>query len=144
MKKKYPGVETIDFSKIKKGSSVTERLKLMTEGNRGPDVAIDCTAGEYAKSWTHYFEMLLGLETDTSDMVNEMITSTRNFGRCGLTGVYVGFVSCISAVLAGGHDITSRLLYIRPTTSTLVLSWNVVFVLSAMVRLQCTCIGRTY
>jgi len=93
MKKKYPGVETIDFSKIKKGSSVTERLKLMTEGNRGPDVAIDCTAGEYAKSWTHYFEMLLGLETDTSDMVNEMITSTRNFGRCGLTGVYVGFTN---------------------------------------------------
>ena len=76
---------------------MTEQLKLMTEGNRGPDVAIDCTAGEYAKSWTHYFEMLLGLETDTSDMVNEMITSTRNFRRCGLTGVYVGFVSQVPA-----------------------------------------------
>ena len=83
---------------------MTEQLKLMTEGSRGPDVAIDCTAGEYAKSWTHYFEMLLGLETDTSDMVNEMITSTRNFGRCGLTGVYVGFVSHVPA------DVRSKLL----------------------------------
>ncbi|KAF3001786.1 hypothetical protein E8E13_001620 [Curvularia kusanoi] len=92
MREKYPSVEMIDFSKLKKGGSVTEELKKLTN-QRGPDVAIDCTAGEYAKSWAHYFEMLLGLETDTSEMVNEMITSTRNFGRCGLTGVYVGYTN---------------------------------------------------
>jgi threonine dehydrogenase-like Zn-dependent dehydrogenase len=37
--------------------------------------------------------MMLGLETDTSELINEMITSTRNFGRCGITGVYVGFTN---------------------------------------------------
>jgi hypothetical protein len=37
--------------------------------------------------------MMLGMETDTSEIVNEMITSVRNFGRYGITGVYVGFVS---------------------------------------------------
>ena len=68
-------------------------------GRRGPDVSIECAAGEYAKGWTHYFEMLVGLETDTSEIVNEMITSTRNFGRCGITGVYVGFVSFNSSLL---------------------------------------------
>lgn len=92
MKEKYPKVETLDYSSLKKGESVTSRLKEMVDG-RGPDVALECVAGEYAKGWAHYFEMMLGMETDTSEIVNEMITSVRNFGRCGITGVYVGFVS---------------------------------------------------
>jgi threonine dehydrogenase-like Zn-dependent dehydrogenase len=92
VKERYPNVETLDFSTLGKGESVTSKLKEMCN-NRGPDVSIECAAGEYAKGWAHYFEMLLGLETDTSEIVNEMITSTRNFGRCGITGVYVGFVS---------------------------------------------------
>ena len=92
IKKQYPKAETIDYSKLGKGESVTSKLKEMLDG-RGPDVALECAAGEYAKGWAHYFEMLLGMETDTSEIVNEMITSVRNFGRCGITGVYVGFTN---------------------------------------------------
>lgn len=40
--------------------------------------------------------MLMALETDTNEIVNEIITGTRNFGRCGLTGVYVEDLSCLS------------------------------------------------
>lgn len=98
MREKYPHVETIDFGKLRKGESVTNKLKEMCD-QRGPDVSIECAAGEYAKGWKHYFEMLLSLETDTSEIVNEMITSTRNFGRCGITGVYVGFVSFAPTLL---------------------------------------------
>lgn len=43
--------------------------------------------------WIHYFEILLGFETDTSEIVNEMITSTRKYGRCGITGAYMGFTN---------------------------------------------------
>ena len=85
-------METLDFSALPKGESVTSKLKEMVDG-RGPDVALECVAGEYPKGWAHYFEMMLGFETDSSEIVNEMITSVRNFGRCGITGVYVGFVS---------------------------------------------------
>ncbi|KAJ4318175.1 hypothetical protein N0V94_004541 [Neodidymelliopsis sp. IMI 364377] len=92
MRKKYPAVETIDFGKLKKGESVTKELMKMCS-DRGPDVSIECAAGEYAKTWSHCFEILMGLETDTSEIVNEMITSTRNFGRCGITGVYVGYTN---------------------------------------------------
>jgi len=92
LREKYPAVETIDFSKLKTGESVSKKLKELC-GHRGPDVSIECAAGEYAKSWSHYFQMLLGFETDTSEIVNEMITSTRNFGRCGITGVYVGYTN---------------------------------------------------
>ncbi|KAK6951484.1 hypothetical protein Daesc_008019 [Daldinia eschscholtzii] len=37
--------------------------------------------------------MTLGAETDTSEIVNEMIEGVRNFGRCGITGVYVGYTN---------------------------------------------------
>ena len=81
----------MNYTDLPKGESVTSQLKKMEHG--GPDVALECASGEYAKGWAHYFETLLGLETDTSEIVNEMITSVKNFGRCGITGVYVGFVS---------------------------------------------------
>lgn len=91
VKSKFPKVETLDFTHLPKGQSVTSQLKSMVHG--GPDVAIECVAGEYAKGWGHYFEILLGAETDTSEIVNEMIASVKNFGRCGITGVYVGYTN---------------------------------------------------
>jgi threonine dehydrogenase-like Zn-dependent dehydrogenase len=90
-KQKIPKVETLNFTDLPKGDSVTSALKKMEHG--GPDVALECIAGEYAKGWAHYFEMMLGAETDTSEIINEMITSVKNFGRCGVTGVYVGFTN---------------------------------------------------
>lgn len=92
VKSKYPNIETIDYSALPSGTTVTSKLKEMVD-NRGPDVALECVAGEYAKGWAHYFELMLGMETDTSEIVNEMISSVRNYGRCGITGVYVGYVS---------------------------------------------------
>lgn len=91
VKKILPKLETIEYSNLTKGESVTSTLKKMCDG-RGPDVAIECAAGEYTKGWAHYFERLLGMETDTPELINEMITSVRGFGRCGITGVYAGYV----------------------------------------------------
>lgn len=91
VKEKIPKVETLNYTDLPKGHSVTSMLKEMEHG--GPDVALECVAGEYAKGWAHYFEMLIGAETDTSEIVNEMITSVKNYGRCGITGVYVGFTN---------------------------------------------------
>ncbi|PWY86380.1 alcohol dehydrogenase [Aspergillus sclerotioniger CBS 115572] len=91
VKSKIPKLETLDFTKLPRGESITSELKKMVPG--GPDVALDCTSGEYAKGWAHYFEMLLGMETDTSEMLNEMITSVRPFGRIGVTGVYAGYTN---------------------------------------------------
>jgi threonine dehydrogenase-like Zn-dependent dehydrogenase len=91
VKQKYPNVETIDFSNLEKGETVTSTLKKMVP--RGPDVALECVAGEYPKGWLHAIEITAGLETDTSEILNEMITSVKNYGRIGITGVYVGFTN---------------------------------------------------
>ncbi|KAM7205437.1 S-glutathione dehydrogenase [Naviculisporaceae sp. PSN 640] len=86
----------VDFKKLSFGvtnkETVVSKLKELTDG-RGPDVAIECAAGEYAKGWMHWLEMLTGAETDTSEILNEMIEGVRNYGRAGITGVYVGYTN---------------------------------------------------
>ena len=117
VKSKYPKIETLNFTDLPKGESITSQLKKMAHG--GPDVALECVAGEYAKGWAHYFELMLGMETDTSEIINEMITSVKNFGRCGVTGVYAGFVS-----LALFNDL-HKLICHSAITSTSARSWSV-------------------
>ncbi|KAI9881411.1 MAG: hypothetical protein M1830_003418 [Pleopsidium flavum] len=90
-KSKMPKLETLNYTTLPRGRTVTAELKDMVHG--GPDVALECVAGEYAKGWAHYFELMLGFETDTSEIINEMITSVKSFGRCGITGVYVGYTN---------------------------------------------------
>ncbi|KAK0905903.1 hypothetical protein LTR91_013055 [Friedmanniomyces endolithicus] len=92
VKSKYPRVELVDFSKLSNTKGVVNRLKEMVDG-RGPDVALECVAGEYPKSIVHKLEMAAGLETDTPEILNEMIESVRNYGRVGITGVYVGYTN---------------------------------------------------
>jgi threonine dehydrogenase-like Zn-dependent dehydrogenase len=94
-------LEVVDFKKlshgITSGKTVVDRLKELCDG-RGPDVALECAAGEYAKGWAHWLEMAVGAETDTSEIINEMIEGVRNYGRCGVTGVYVGYVCFVSTL----------------------------------------------
>ncbi|KAI8623105.1 GroES-like protein [Xylariaceae sp. FL1651] len=89
-------LELIDFKKLSFGvtnkETVVSKLKELC-GGRGPDAALECVAGEYAKGWMHWLEMMLGAETDTSEIINEMIEGVREFGRCGITGVYVGYTN---------------------------------------------------
>nr|POE52280.1 s-(hydroxymethyl)glutathione dehydrogenase [Quercus suber] len=92
VKQKYPRVETVDFSTLKGTKAVVTKLKEMVDG-RGPDVALECVAGEYPKGWLHTIELATGLETDTSEILNEMIESVRNYGSVGITGVYVGYTN---------------------------------------------------
>lgn len=109
VKSKIPKTETLNFTDLPEGESITSQLKKMEHG--GPDVGLECVAGEYPRKsyfafsnslfdtdnttegWAHYFEILLGAETDTSEIINEMIASVKNFGRVGITGVYVGFMN---------------------------------------------------
>ncbi|KAK4466349.1 putative Zn-dependent dehydrogenase [Cladorrhinum samala] len=87
----------IDYKKLSFGvtnkETVVSKLKEVCNGGRGPDAAIECAAGEYAKGWMHWLEMSIGAETDTSEILNEMVEGVRNYGRAGITGVYVGYTN---------------------------------------------------
>lgn len=86
----------VDYKQLSFGvttkETVVSKLKELC-GGRGPDCAIECAAGEYAKGWAHWLEMMVGAETDTSEIINEMIEGVRNYGRCGVTGIYVGYTN---------------------------------------------------
>jgi len=101
-KSKIPELETLDYSTVdvKKGVSGTLREMIPV----GVDCAIECASGEFAKGYLAAFETAIGLQTDTSEIVNEMILSVKKFGRCGITGVYAGFTNHfnIGAVMETG------------------------------------------
>jgi threonine dehydrogenase-like Zn-dependent dehydrogenase len=106
-------VHLVDYKKLSSGitskETVVSKLKELC-GGRGPDVALECAAGEYAKGWAHWVEMAVGAETDTSEIINEMVESVRNYGRCGVTGVYVGYVriSRYSPSLSAANILTDE------------------------------------
>jgi len=90
-KSKLPKLECLDFSNVDSKKGVSGTIQEMVPG--GVDVALDCAAGEFTKGWLHTVEVAVGLETDTSETLNEMILSVRKMGRCGITGVYSGFTN---------------------------------------------------
>ena len=80
---KVPGVETLNFSDHK---DVYKRLRELVP--EGPHVSIEAVGFHYAKSMASKLEMAVGLQTDPSDMLNEMIVSTRKVSlRDGALGL---------------------------------------------------------
>ncbi|KAL8286411.1 hypothetical protein RQP46_004428 [Phenoliferia psychrophenolica] len=109
-KSKLPQLETLDYNEFK---DVPKRIEELTasdpnsfEDSRPPglDIALECAAGEYAKGILHKIELAVGLETDTSEILNEMIASVIPFGTVGITGVYSGLTNHlnIGAVMEKG------------------------------------------
>ncbi|CAL5229597.1 g12955 [Coccomyxa viridis] len=60
-------------------------------GPDAPDVCIEAVGFHYMNSWLHKIESALMLETDTSEILNELIFCCRKGGRIGVVGVYAGY-----------------------------------------------------
>ena len=82
------GVETINFGE----HDVIPKLKEMLP-ERGPDVCIDCVGFRFAKSLSQRLQRSLKLETDATDILNEMIVAARKCGRLSIIGVLQRFLS---------------------------------------------------
>ena len=91
IKKRLPNVETLDFSKVGAKEGVSGAIKKMVPD--GLDVALECASGEFTKGYLAAIETAVGLQTDTSEIINEMILAVRKFGRIGITGIYAGFTN---------------------------------------------------
>ncbi|KAK0518506.1 hypothetical protein OC835_007823 [Tilletia horrida] len=96
-KQKIPQAELLDYEAHK---DVPARILELTKGRGieageapGLDVALECAAGEYAKSLLHKAQLATGLETDTPEIISECILSTKSFGRVGITGIYAGLTN---------------------------------------------------
>jgi len=85
---KVLGIETLDFDEK---TDVVGALKEMVP--EGLDFALDCAAFRYAKSMVHKVQRAIGLETDTSETVNEAIQSVKKFGSIGLIADYAALTN---------------------------------------------------
>jgi len=82
------GAEVINFAEVK---DIPAKIYEMVD--IGLDVAIDCGTFHEPKSMLHKAEKALMLETDSSEIHNEMIKSVRKMGRCGVIAAYAGFTN---------------------------------------------------
>jgi threonine dehydrogenase-like Zn-dependent dehydrogenase len=85
LKQKLPRVETIN----RKEKKVQAELRNLFP--HGPDVAIEAAGFHYVQNPAHKVEVALGMETDTSEIINELIYSVRKGGRIGIVGDYIGY-----------------------------------------------------
>lgn len=75
----HTGIEPLNFAEHK---DVVKRLQELVPG--GLDCAIDCGSFHEPKGLLHKVQKTLMLETDTSEIANEMIMSVKKMGRCGV------------------------------------------------------------
>lgn len=81
------GVETINFD----NQDVVNTIQKIMPG--GPDCALDCVGFRYARSMLHKIERAVGLETDTPEILNEIITCIRKNGRIGVVADYYSYTN---------------------------------------------------
>jgi threonine dehydrogenase-like Zn-dependent dehydrogenase len=82
------GVETINFDQ---DTDVSAKIDELVPG--GLDRAIDCAGFRYTKSMVHKIERTLGMETDSSEVLNEMIRATKKFGTIALIADYAAYTN---------------------------------------------------
>ncbi|KAI8984352.1 chaperonin 10-like protein [Mycotypha africana] len=92
--KKRWGAEVVHFDEDK---DVAAKINELVPG--GLDRSIDCAGFRYAKNLLHKVERAVGLETDTSEVINEMIRSTKKFGTISIIADYAAYAN---HVLVGG------------------------------------------
>eukprot|EP00891_Asterochloris_glomerata_P001451 jgi/Astpho2/1451/Aster-06299 len=80
VKQKVPGCVTINFEEADKDGGIVKAIAQEVE--HGPTVAIEAAGFHYAKSLSQKAQMALGLATDPSDMLNEMIQVGVYAGTC--------------------------------------------------------------
>lgn len=84
--KKQFGVKTININSLPSGQTPTDEIHKIAP--LGVDVSFDCAGFSYANSWIHKTMMAVGLETDSPEVINEAVRSTRKFGKVGLVADY--------------------------------------------------------
>lgn len=63
-------------------ADVIKTLKEKTGAKHGVDVGIDAVGMHYAKTLTHKVELAVGLESDSADIIAEIINSVRKARYC--------------------------------------------------------------
>ncbi|CAM6115727.1 unnamed protein product [Calypogeia fissa] len=86
-KEKLSSIHTINF----KNEKVYDALRKLFP--HGPDVGIDAVGMHYTKSVANKAQVAMMLQTETPEIVNEIIYNVRKGGRISIIGAYGGLVN---------------------------------------------------
>jgi len=84
------GLEPLNFDELQDGATVPHEIFRRVPG--GPDRCIDCVGFRFPQSWTHKFMRATAMETDSPEIVRQMVTVTKKGGNIALIGDY--FADC--------------------------------------------------
>ncbi|KAH7277137.1 hypothetical protein KP509_39G035700 [Ceratopteris richardii] len=101
-KSRMPFVKPINFKKEKVYDIIRKDLPY------GPDVGIDAVGMHYAHSMLNRMEIAVGLETDTPEVLNEIIYTVRKGGRISIIGAYGGYVNHLNVGAFMEKSLTMR------------------------------------
>jgi len=103
------GAEIIDFSKTDVVSALHNLLPL------GADVCIEAVGFRYTKSPTHASQRAAKLETDTPEILTEVIKCTRNGGHIAVVGDYYNLANAfpIGALMEKGLTFRGSQVYVQ-------------------------------
>jgi len=90
-KKAILKLETVDISSGKDTAEKQIFTLCRDEPAGAPDAVIECVGMHYANSYTHQFEMSVGLESDSPEALNSALVCVRKGGRVAVIGAYGGF-----------------------------------------------------
>jgi len=80
-------IQTINF----KLEDVKESIERLCPG--GVETGIEAAGPDYPKSLKHRIETALGIETDQSDIISEMVYCVKKFGTVSIIGAYAGLTN---------------------------------------------------
>uniref|UniRef100_A0A914PZV5 Uncharacterized protein n=1 Tax=Panagrolaimus davidi TaxID=227884 RepID=A0A914PZV5_9BILA len=69
--------------------AIRDRLQCQS----GADVGIECAGFDHPQSWIYKVGMKLGLETDTSEILQEMVQSVQKAENILILGIYTGYAN---------------------------------------------------
>jgi len=103
------GAEIIDFSKTDVISTLHKLLPL------GADVCIEAAGFRYSKSLIHTTQRAAQLETDTPEILTEVIKCTRNGGHIAVVGDYYNLANAfpIGALMEKGLTFRGSQVYVQ-------------------------------
>uniref|UniRef100_A0A7I4C4Q5 Enoyl reductase (ER) domain-containing protein n=2 Tax=Physcomitrium patens TaxID=3218 RepID=A0A7I4C4Q5_PHYPA len=116
LKSNLPKVETINRNDKKVYSALRDLFP------HGPDVAIEAAGFHYVPNPLHKVEVAVGMETYTSEIINELIYCVRKGGRIGIVGDYITYCNHfnLGAFMEKGLTMAAGQVYIHKYWPTLL------------------------
>ena len=109
-----PKFHTVNYNDWKSvDGGVVKAIQQIMPG--GPDCCLECVGFRFPQGFLHTLERTLGLETDSPQVLNDIIFSIKKGGRIGVVGDYLGYCNhfAIGAFMEKGLSCSCGQVFVQ-------------------------------